>query len=91
MNSNLKKRVDKLRRLHSLDNVSGIVFVEYADGKYQIKKQDHVPKFIETRLIAEFESEEEAENFLSTIPSGYIIFWDIFPEEVEHVKKNKYL
>ncbi|HEQ3212680.1 TPA: hypothetical protein VE765_001744, partial [Streptococcus pyogenes] len=56
MNSNLKKRVDKLRRLHSLDNASGIVFVEYADGKYQIKKQDHVPKFIETRLIAEFES-----------------------------------
>ncbi|KED04182.1 hypothetical protein [Streptococcus equi] len=81
MNSNLKKRVDKLRRLHSLDNASGLVFVEYEDGKYQIKKQDHVPKFQETKLIAELETEEEAERFLNTIPDGYVIFWDIIPED----------
>lgn len=81
MASNLKKRVDKLRRLHSLDNASGIVFVEYEDDKYQIKKQDHVPKFKETKLIAELETEEEAEHFLNTIPAGYVIFCDIIPED----------
>ncbi|WP_231700364.1 hypothetical protein [Streptococcus halichoeri] len=81
MTSSLKKRVDKLRRLHSLDNASGVVFVEYEDGKYQIKKQDHAPKFLEAKLIAELETEEEAERFLNTIPDGYIIFWDIIPED----------
>lgn len=81
MNSSLKKRVNKLRGMQRLDSPSGFIFVSYEDGRYHIKKQDHAPKFIETKRIAKFKSKKESKQFLGDIADGYTIFWDIFPEK----------
>lgn len=84
----LKNRLSKLRNKYDLDTYSAIVFVEFHNGKFQVKKQEHTPKFIETHIVAEFDNEREACDYLETMDGDNIIFWDIFPEDVEGWKKK---
>ncbi|WP_405054520.1 hypothetical protein [Streptococcus jiangjianxini] len=83
MSNALKKRLLKLRDKSDLDSHLAFAFVQFHDGKFQIKKQEYTPKFIEKHLLAEFDSEKEAREYTEKMDGVEIIFWDIFPSEVE--------
>ncbi|MFU2222588.1 hypothetical protein [Streptococcus pluranimalium] len=88
MSNILKKRLTQLRNKYDLDTYTAIVFVEFHDGKFQVKKQEHTPKFIETHVVAEFDNEHEAHDYIETMDGENTIFWDIFPEDIEEWKNS---
>ena len=89
MPNSLKKRLTQLRNKYDLDTYTGIVFVEFHDGIFQVKKQEHTPKFIETRVVAEFDNEHEDRGYIETTDGENTIFWDIFPETIEEWENSR--
>ena len=89
MPNSLKKRLTQLKNKYDLDTYMGIVFVECHDGIFQVKKQEHTPKFIETRVVAEFDNEHEARGYIETTDGENTIFWDIFPETIEEWENSR--
>lgn len=88
MSNILKRRISNLKNKYDLDKYSGVVFIEFHDGKFQVKKQEHSPRFIETYIVDEFDNEHEARDYIEKMDGENTIFWDIFPEDIEGWKKS---